>query len=106
MKHFILFHKDYTKFVIKYGLDATWLPHSAPIHLICQRASEVGKSVEWIALCTRQGTSSFVCTLFHIFTGIQGARRKEWAPVVLLYKKAPVSWTGHPLPLEAAGPRV
>lgn len=45
------------------------------------------------------GTSSVIFTLFHIFTGIKEPRAGEEANSgsVLLYKKAPVSWTGHPL---------
>lgn len=74
MKHVILFHKDCTKFLIKHGIDAIWLPHSAPIQLICEGASEGGKSVRWNSIMYKAGVevigpSSFIFTLFHIFTG-------------------------------------
>lgn len=82
MKHVILFHKDCTKFLIKHGMDATWLPHSAPSDSTVKGQVRVGRVWNGIALCTRQGPSSFVFTLSHIFTGIQGARRKEWAPAL------------------------
>lgn len=82
MKHFILFHKDYTKFFIKCGLDATWLPHSAPIQLNCQGASEVGKSVEWNSIMYKAGYKLFhIYTISHIHR-YTGSQRKEWAPVL------------------------
>lgn len=81
------------------------------MHLILPPSDSAVKGQErlggvWDAtsLCTRQGPSSFLFTLFHIFTGIQGARSKEGAPAVLVYKKAPVSWTGPPLLHTQGGP--
>lgn len=104
MKHVILFHKDYTKFFIKYGLDATWLPHSAPIQLNCQGASEVGKSVEWNSIMYKAGYKLFhIYTISHIHRYIGSQEGGVGSGSVLLYKKAPVSWTGHPLLPEMQG---
>lgn len=99
MKH--LFHKDCTKSLIKHGVDTTWLPHSAP-HQLHMRGRCGWKSVKssiYKAGVEVIGTSSVIYTLFHIFTGIKEPRAGERASSgsVLLYKKAPVSWTGHPL---------
>lgn len=80
MKHVILFHKDCTKFLIKHGMDATWLPHSAPIQLHVRGQVKVGRvwmnSIMYKARVEVISTSSVIFTLFHIFTGIQGARRE------------------------------
>lgn len=110
MKHVILFHKDCTKSLIKHGVDTTWLPHSAPHptpHEGQMRLKSVNSSI-YKAGFVVIGTRSVIYTLFHIFTGI----KEPWAGEgvssgsVLLYKKAPVSWTGHPLlHKKQGGPR-
>lgn len=100
MKHVILFHKDCTKSLIKHGVDTTWLRHSAP-HPTPHGGQMRLKGVSSIYMAGVEsiGTSSVIFTLFHIFTGIKepGAGEGASSGSVLLYKKAPVSWTGHPL---------
>lgn len=69
------------------GIEATWLSHSAPIQFSCEGAGEDGKCVGWNSILYMAGveaigTSYFIFTLFHIFTGIQGARMKELAPAL------------------------
>lgn len=109
MKHVILFHKDCTKFLIKHGIDATWLPHSAPIQLNCEGAGEGGKSVRWDSIMYKAGVEAIGIKFFHIYTisHIHRYTRSQEEGVgsgsVLLYKKAPVSWTGHPLLSEMQG---
>lgn len=101
MKHVILFHKDCTKSLIKPGVDTTWSPHSAPIqlHRRGRRGWKHVSSSMYKAGAAVTGTRSVICTLCHIFTGIKepGAGEGVISGSVLLYKKAPVSWTGHPL---------
>lgn len=62
MKHVILFHKDCTKFLIKHGMDATWLPHSAPSDSTVKGQVRLGRVWNGIALRTRQGPSSLIFT--------------------------------------------
>lgn len=71
MKHVILFHKDCTKFLIKHGMDA---PHSAPIRLSCEGASEAGRSVGCNRGMYKAGSKLFaIYTISHIhrYTGSQ-----------------------------------
>lgn len=91
MKHVILFHKDYTKFLIKRGMDATWLLHFAPIQLNWQGASEGEKSVEWRSIMYKAGYKLFhIYTISHIHRYI-GSQEGVGSSSVFLYKKAPVS---------------
>lgn len=53
--------------------------------------------------CTRQGTSSRIYTISHIHRYIGSQEEGVGPGSVLLYKKAPVSWTGRPLLSDMQG---
>lgn len=100
MKHVILFHKDCTKFLIKHGMDATWLPHSAPSDSTVKGQVRAGR-VEWYRVMYKAGSELFhIYTISHIHRYTRSQEEGVGSGSVLLYKKAPVSWTGHPLLLH------
>lgn len=92
MKHVIFISQRLYKIPYKTWDRCHPVTSSCPVQLNSEGAGDGGKSVGRNSILYKAGdeavgTSSSVFTLFHIFTGIQGARRKGPAPALFSYIK-------------------